>query len=837
MKYGKKATCAIVSAAALILASGSMTLSASEQTLTPADYYTVCNTMSNDNDLAWKNVQTEFVEGVLDESCLKFVTSDAGRQLNFPIHTEGNETAMADAESVVFWIKTPDTVGGEATTDPDALKMFMNVFDTIDGKRVERSRVSDGKQNLTLVSTKDGTVQTQPLAYYLKIPTAFEGYVILPASEWKDFTVQYFSEVQIWYDGTNETFLLDNIGVTSDMQACISGLSELYTPDEGGEDDGKVDHTTHPDNKNMSVACGLESLEQVGYSSVPVKELSDISPDGSCLRFRPANAGGELNFNLDSNKEAFKDAEAIVFWVKIPDVAEPAIHMAVYDQRPDLPRKQFGLPNGGYSIRTVSTATGEVKSIDCGWYINIPANFEGYVIIDKASFSYINEGNPGDVFSIEHMTQLKWYFEGGTVILPNITEDYYIDDIGVTGDADAYIAGLKELYGGEAKPEDHSKHPDNKGVTVVGGFETDIFGQYTSDYIETGLDTTVSPDKSAGWFTLDFGTQGEVYVDLDYKNSKISADAESIIFWTKTPDLAPGNFFLDVSSVVNDETGAFRKFTIPDSEAGVDFTFISAADGTVTKTNFKRGFQLPGNFEGYVIVPANVFTQKIQGDGDGAFDITKWSSMTIRPDWGQDTLVNEKFYIDDIGVVKDVDAVIENLAKLYEKEPTEPENPGEPEDPDENERPAYEEGPLAPTEGYTVKSVEAAGKEARLTWESVEGVDKYVVHLYRLGKGDGNKALYTYVETFTADEGASSIVLTGLTALTDYAAQLVAMTSTDEIIFAYEPKSFRTLEPGVELPEGPADENPSTGVALPAAAILLGLAAAGSLLVLRRKAK
>ena len=1059
MKCGKKATCAIVSAAALLLTSGSVALSASEQTITPADYYTVCNTMSTEQDLGWKNVETELVEGVLDETCLKFTTSDAGRQLNFPIHSTGNEDAMANAEAVVFWIKTPDTVNGEATTDPDALKMYMNIFDTSSGEREMRSRVDDGSQNLTMISTKDGTVQTQPSSWYLKIPTAFEGYVVIPAAAWTDFQIQYFSEVQIWFDETAETFLLDNIGVTGDTQACITGLSELYTPEQGGEDDGKVDHTTHPDNANMVVgcgfesldqigyssvaaveianispdgsclkfqptatggeinfpvdqsktgviqdaeaivfwiktpdvgstcsyfgvydqrpdepryefgytreegstscrvvsaadgsvqtiqnawyvnlpanfegyvifdkemfnapsgsnpdktfdinhfselkwyfepeqpiagedyyvddigvtsdvdayiaglkalygseaapddhsrhpdnanmlvACGLESLDQIGYNSVTAMEISDISPDGSCLKFQPTANGGELNFNMDSNKEAFKDAEAIVFWVKTPDVAEPCIHLSVYDQRPDTDRKQFSVPDSGTSIQVVSAADGSVQTIDNGWYINIPSNFEGYVVLDKSIFSHVSEGAKEDVFSIEHMTQLKWYFEGGNPILNNLGEDYYIDDIGVTSDVDAYIAGLKALYGSEAAPDDHSRHPDNKNMSVACGLESlDQIGYNSVSVMEL---SDISPDGSCLRFRPS-NSGGELNFNMD-SNKEAFKDAQAIVFWVKTPDVAEPAIHMAVYDQRPDTDR--KQFGLPNG--GYSIRTVSALTGEVKTIDCSWYIDIPSNFEGYVIIDKAAFSNVNEGDSGDVFDIQYMTQLKWYFEGGTLILPNvtEDYYIDDIGVTSDVDAYIESLAELYEKDtPTDPEEPTDPGDPGDDDRPAYEEGPLAPTEGYTVKSLEAAGNEARLTWESIEGVDKYVVHLYRLGKGDAGETLYTYVKTVTADEGASSVVLTDLTALTDYAAQLVAMTSTDEIIFAYELKTFRTLEPGVELKDPSGEEPgteepggeetddgiPDTGVSLPAAAILLGLLAAGGMLALRRKSK
>ncbi len=754
---------------------------------------------------------------------------------------------MKDAEAVVFWIKTPDTVNGEATTDPDALKMYMNIFDTSSGERVMRSRVVDGSQNLTMISTKDGTVQTQPSSWYLKIPTAFEGYVVIPAAAWTDFQIQYFSEVQIWFEETAETFLLDNIGVTGDAQACITGLSKLYTPDQGGEDedDGKVDHTTHPDNANMTVLNGMESLDQISYKSVPA-EMDTSSPDGSNFKFQPTAQGGEINLLVDQSKaDALKDAEAIVFWIKTPDVGSTCSYFGVYDQRPDEPRYEFGYTRGeaSTSFRVVSAADGSVQTIQNGWYVNLPANFEGYVIFDKEMFNAPSGSNPDKTFDITHFSELKWYFEPGQ---PIAGEDFYIDDIGVTSDVDAYIAGLKALYGSEAAPDDHNRHPDNKNMSVACGLESlDQIGYNSVSVMEL---SDISPDGSCLRFRPS-NSGGELNFNMT-SNTEAFKDAQAIVFWVKTPDVAEPAVHMAVYDQRPDT--ARKQFGLPNG--GYSIRTVSALTGEVKTIDCGWYIDIPSNFEGYVIIDKAAFSNVNEGDSGDVLDIQYMTQLKWYFEGGTVILPNvtEDYYIDDIGVTSNVDAYIESLAELYEKDtPTDPEEPTDPGDPGEDDRPAYEEGPLTPTEGYTVEAVEAAGNEARLTWESIEGVDKYVVHLYRLGKGDGGETLYTYVDTFTADEGASSIVLTDLTALTDYAAQLVAMTSTDEIIFAYELKTFRTLEPGVELKDPSGEEPgteepggeetddgiPDTGVSLPAAAILLGLLAAGGMLALRRKSK
>lgn len=641
---------------------------------------TVGNGMSSEADLGWKNVTTEFVDTTPDKSGLKFTTSSAGRQLNFPISTAANKQAFKDAEAVVFWIKTPKM-------DSSNVDMFMNVFDTIDGTRTERG-ISNPRPDVTVttVSAADGTVKTEKMGWYLPISSDFEGYVIIPKTTWTNFNSEFFSEVQIWFESSEATFLLDDIGVTTDVQTYIDGLKALYAPDPGSDD--KVDHTKHEDNANMTVGCGMESMDDITYKSVEAEVVAGVSPDGSCIKYQPAVTGGEINFRIDnSNRAAFEQAKAIVFWMKTPNVAECCSYLQVYDRRPgDVSCELFGMKNSGDnlpSFRVVWASDGHVETIQGGWYWNIPGNFEGYVILDTDKFTTQSEyvGIDNRQFDIDYFNEMKLFFEPSK---PVAGEDFYIDDIGVTADPETYIAGLKALYGGDAKPEDHAKHPDNKGVVVANGFDSQTsFNHWTSSYIQTGFDTTVSPDKKAGKFVLASGTQGEVYFAIDYENNSGLADGKALIFWFKTPDSSPSTFFLDVASV-KDAAGNFDKF-IQDPSVKHTMTFVSAKDGTAKTYEYTRGFQLPSNFEGYAIIPVEDFS--VSG-----FDISKWNLMVLRPDWGQETLVGEDFFIDDIGAVADPDAVIQNLAELYKMDAPDPGEEGG--EGDDDNTPAYQKGPL-----------------------------------------------------------------------------------------------------------------------------------------------
>lgn len=103
--------------------------------------------------------------------------------------------------------------------------------------------------------------------------------------------------------------------------------------------------------------------------------------------------------------------------------------------------------------------------------------------------------------------------------------------------------------------------------------------------------------------------------------------------------------------------------------------------------------------------------------------------------------------------------------------------------------------PQEATEGFTAGSEQISYNKANITWNEFEGADTYKLFVFKKNAA-GEEEPYTYISTegpiYSGDETYSESIL-GLSATTEYAVQVVAYDSNEEVIGYSSLASFTTI--------------------------------------------
>lgn len=327
-----------------------------------------------------------------------------------------------------------------------------------------------------------------------------------------------------------------------------------------------------------------------------------------------------------------------------------------------------------------------------GWLMEIPANFEGWLVIPAKTFE--NGGkHPASI--------MRYYFMLGDANTKGITFTW--DDLCVVKNVDTFASGMTTTT--------------TKGETTVAtGATTDATGDTTApttaptaapkpDVVVTEnqykLEDFNSKTVGTSQLTTDFpgdpignalpelqysertGTDVSGDKALTFKGIKkesgawyvgFSEDAKAARFAADSDAFA---FYLKLEGVDHDDTenheNKFRIFLMDNEgcdfrplEGGQTYKLISV-DGTVTEAK-TWAIELFDNFEGWVVIPRTSFEYRWGGntthehtehDALGAngkpYGISKMAINFAT------STTNASFMIDDISIIKDLDAFIESI--------------------------------------------------------------------------------------------------------------------------------------------------------------------------------
>ena len=136
---------------------------------------------------------------------------------------------------------------------------------------------------------------------------------------------------------------------------------------------------------------------------------------------------------------------------------------------------------------------------------------------------------------------------------------------------------------------------------------------------------------------------------------------------------------------------------------------------------------------------------------------------------------------------------------------------------------AYMKGFLEYNEELKANSVTVSNGTAVITWDWLDGVEYYAVHLY---EKDGDTL--TFVSRTLANDGVGEVAISGLEDGKTYVAQIVSYDVSDSIIYAYAPTDEFSAEDF-------GNNNPGTGEAVCTGALALAALLAGGIAVVTRK--
>lgn len=282
---------------------------------------------------------------------------------------------------------------------------------------------------------------------------------------------------------------------------------------------------------------------------------------------------------------------------------------------------------------------------------------------------------------------------------------------------------------------------------------------------------TPSLDKSAVKLPFEEDGKNAFHVYADYDEVPAGTEAEALVFWyslpySRTDETGTGNYPVYLNITTSD--GKAHNWT--------PATFLRPGSETESTTDSHQNFTL--NTWGYVIIEAKYLVD-INGSGE-TFDISDIVNIDIQAAKGETVSAantgGKTLYIDDLGVVKDLEAFKEKVRDLI--------------------NPSYTVQPLEPDGDITVDAT-FEGTFVNAEWNALEGAYRYFVNLYTV---DGDQ--YTYVKNDATRRQDSTI--SGLTVSTQYAIQVLALDTDDNILSASNVFTFTTLAEDVpEYMNGP----------------------------------
>ncbi len=522
-----------------------------------------------------------------------------------------------------------------------------------------------------------------------------------------------------------------------------------------------------------------------GYPPEPLCSLTTKSGtpslDGSAAAL-PFGEEGKNCFNLYGNYGVVtQDAEALVFWYSLPYSGDEDSGSGHYTANINI----YADGENGDWVHAWTPATFIRK--DSTKVVNTNAGAQefklgtsGFVVIDTALLVDDTSGTKfdiADIRSIDLQLSSGWNIEGRTM---------YIDDIGAVKDKDAFVEMSMELLNckesadpGTPEEPDNPGQPGDSELADLYDDNYDIINDFTKeeqlpegwgfDALNSTLSKesgTPSPDGSAAALPLNDNANNSYHIKGDFASAE--KGAEGLAFWyslpyNRTDETGTGYYNVYVNITTKD--GKSHNWT--------PITFIRTGSETVGAAG-TQDFTL--NTWGYAIIDAKDLIPDGSPEGTAPFDVSDIVNIDFQAAGSAVNVAGKTLYIDDLGVVKDLEAFKEKVRTLI--------------------NPSYMVQPLTPGEDITLEaSFESTFVDAK--WNAMEGAYQYYVNLYTV---DGDA--YTFVKTDSTRQLESTI--SGLTASTKYAVQVLALDTNEKILSASNLVEFTTLAEDVpEYMSGP----------------------------------
>ena len=598
------------------------------------------------------------------------VTSAASEDDSYVVVKETDGTALSVGET---WYDL-DTSGVEAGTDFEATAYYIR--SDVDANFKAWTRPSDTNFHTTgayKLVTSDGVVTegTADTSAFMTIPAGFEGWVLFEKDGFvncwggtqviSDYTIDEISQFGVYYSKMDNSqtggLVVDTCAFVMDVDAFLRASSEdePTEPDENPTDGYYNSGYLTADNGNVLYFENFDSwTDEYDYvldfkdmwpDKTPTYDVVTKSGSDRWLKISGYNvwghkyaADGWMRDGLEANIE---DYSGFSMYVKSTDASTFNLIMSMgssarfsTDATPELK----------YTLitKTGSQMVAETKYGSGG--ITLPANFEGWIVLDKAQFA-APTGWPESVGKWSNLPNGDVRYLNFFIPWVQTTGDFYLDNLGFVKDLDAFIKAHSEEVvvpltadkaGNQIVLENFDKNPSNA-------------------YNEA--ERFILADRSTGnkWWTPTVANES----GFSIINSPITPEIrfEGFSMYIETVKDASFALFIDKAGT------SFRTIT----KGNVSYTLIDM-DGNYRDVSVKDGYlKIAAGFKGYLVIDKTMFQNAGWGETNltmqdvKASELTKFYAFLSMGEDGKDT--SWKIAIDDICFVQDTTKLRNELIK------------------------------------------------------------------------------------------------------------------------------------------------------------------------------
>ncbi len=785
----------------------------------------------------------------------------------------------AAGSKLAFYFDTTSVAYDESKGDKNNLAAHVYMWSTAanDWKSLKKT---DGSYSYSRTYVQNGELKTDgpvsgkdPVGWIVSIPVNAKGYIILDMGDYelKDCSDIKFAPEWNWNGNTyGKTVTFSQFGYIAPAQP--------DEPDEPDEPDVTVDA---PPEGFVTVDAAGQDLQLVEYDASRDGYLNNAyfenfsatnTPSGSKLVFYfdttdiPSQSSlGERN-NLPVYVDVLpKDADSSddTEWVNIPYSKEDNSCTRIFTR------------DG-----VTQTVTAPIEGEEPSWIISLPVNATGYVMLDIGNtklsdisgfrlrpewnwnqnvygktvkfrnIGYIRgDGSdepdepdepdvpdPDDFPFVPEPTETPSYYGDNYVVTKadlqslvindKMTNDLTID-LSSNSSAPAEAKAIAFRYNTTGIVETRTDYTDRgthgsywclnvDGTPITGNIDNvdSKFVQNTQVYY--WRDQVMENSGYIEWInTLPVNGIGYVLIPIDALQSNAQkflgknisvADVTSLVMkqeWFWNEDMYNQTIRItDVGYVMDPEAfvAAYKDTFVPDYQKGVleangDVTLsVDAVEGTFADLSWTA-------YEGANRYLINVY------DKDGAYLTTERTRKTKMTLEGLSVATDYTIQVVPVGE-SDTVLAASNAVDIRTLEAN---------------MEAYMKGFLEYNEELKANSVTVSNGTAVITWDWLDGVEYYAVHLY---EKDGDTL--TFVSRTLANDGVGEVAISGLEDGKTYVAQIVSYDVSDSIIYAYAPTDEFSAEDF-------GNNNPGTGEAVCTGALALAALLAGGIAVVTRK--
>ena len=396
---------------------------------------------------------------------------------------------------------------------------------------------------------------------------------------------------------------------------------------------------------------------------------SSISQSGRSLEFN-ITGGNQLEGNFDSSKVSeYADPQALVFWLNIPTYANPTGDLVNLDIGLICGNSRWNLnqsPTAGMEITYISDSDKSVTKIplkSLGGSVNLdaPSSFTGWVVIPMSLLSNNAWHTEETVKDLSVAPKLS--FLSNWTPINDIGKKLYIDTVGFTKNINDFFTSLGAVIVDDLPVEENPYwalgidfEEDSDSNFAQGGiYITDKAGFFSNEYSQEGR--AIKAIAKSGFQTISF---------FDKSKETEYTKGIALAFWLKTPvyDNPSSENIANLNIGITCGDTRWRLNTMPSS--GMNVTFVSTKDQSTTQVALKSldggvFLDAPSDFEGWVIAPFGILSK----DWGPATEIKldKVSEFIIVFEWMPIEDQNKTYCLDSVGLIKDMDGFMENVAK------------------------------------------------------------------------------------------------------------------------------------------------------------------------------